>query len=392
MMNKLAIVIIAYADYESLELSLAAHSKHLPLMDNEGNRVKIYILQNGRGSYDCERTHEVALRYSFLFPKDIFVIDDIPQQKPYSAIATLLNSERFKPYKYILKMDDDVLPLTSTWLKDLCSCWENSYKKYGSQLAYVTGLVNNNPFGFKHVLDCMNLWDEYFNEIAREHCVGVSIDDSYSPYRILPKEKISTGGFGTIWRIAYFSRWLHEKTTLNPEAFIEATKDLGYATVSNKERYSINCIFFNKALWNEIYDGGNDDELMLQKFCLKNNKIIISNLKVPLCHLFFYPQRKENKDLISKFRVCYSDFLGLPFPISLCSDKLNEVENRLRFLEDFIYKNNLQLKSNSFGDKKKKKRFDYYKYKITSKLTFGATKERHQRKYQELKDYLKKES
>ena len=68
--KKLAIVILAYADYESLELALATHSK---FSVNHG--VPIFILQNGRGTYDCERTYAVAKRYQQLFPKIIKVID-----------------------------------------------------------------------------------------------------------------------------------------------------------------------------------------------------------------------------------------------------------------------------------------------------------------------------
>ena len=219
-MEKIAVVILAYADYESLELALAAHVKHLPLTDLEGRRVKIYILQNGRGTYDCERTYEVANRYHNLYPKDIVVVDTIPQGIPYFSLSTLFKSKVFKQYRYIVKLDD-VLPLTPTWFLDLCQCWQDSVEQYGNQLAYVTGLVNNNPFGFKQVLNVMDLWNEYLDRYAREHLVGMSQENSYAAYRILPKDRVSTGGGGTIWRYAYISRWLHEKTTLDPKAFIK---------------------------------------------------------------------------------------------------------------------------------------------------------------------------
>ena len=52
--SKLAIVILAYSDYESLELALATHAKF-----STQAGIKIYILQNGRGTYDCERTYSV---------------------------------------------------------------------------------------------------------------------------------------------------------------------------------------------------------------------------------------------------------------------------------------------------------------------------------------------
>ena len=50
--NKVAIVMLAFADFEALEISLAAYSKFLK------GKTQLYILQNGRGNYDCERTYK----------------------------------------------------------------------------------------------------------------------------------------------------------------------------------------------------------------------------------------------------------------------------------------------------------------------------------------------
>ncbi len=327
-----AIVILAHSDYESLELSLAVHAKFLPY-HIDGKRVKIYILQNGRYSYDCERTLMVAKRYRDLFPKDIEVIEDIPPQEPYFAIRKLLNSERFCDIDHIIKLDDDVFPLTKNWAENLWSCFQQSKLKYPSELAYVTSLVNNNPWGFKKTIELMNLEEEYFSEVAREHLVGSSPTNSLSPYRINPPEKISTGGHGTIWRYAYIARWLHEKTTLHPKEFIQSTVGKGYEEIFSKERYSINCMLFEKDLWFKIFDGDTNDEGMFQKYCIRNNLKIIADLEVPMCHLFFYTQRFENKDLLPIFRNFYSKWLDLPFPIALNEDRIVELEARLRHLE-----------------------------------------------------------
>ena len=73
---------------------------------------------------------------------------------------------------------------------------------------------------------------------------------------------------GAIWRYPYIARWLHKKTTLDVERYISATKGLGVEALNAKERYSINCLFFRKELWNEIgskFDD-TDDELLLQKY------------------------------------------------------------------------------------------------------------------------------
>jgi hypothetical protein len=37
--------------------------------------------------------------------------------------------------------------------------------------------------------------------------------------------------------------------------------------------------------------------------------------------------------MIDELRACYTDFLKLAFPIPMCHDRMIEIENRLRFLE-----------------------------------------------------------
>ena len=126
----LAIVILAYSDYESLELTLAVHAKFLPYL-NEGKRIKIYILQNGRGTYDCERTYKVAKRYEDLFPKDIEVVDWIAGGIPYFSIKKLFQSPNFSDITHVIKLDDDVFPLTVDWVESLWKCYQVSEEKYG---------------------------------------------------------------------------------------------------------------------------------------------------------------------------------------------------------------------------------------------------------------------
>ena len=333
MSNKNAVLILSFSDFESLELTLAVHSKFFPLEVN-GERVKLYILQNGRGSYDCERTYTVAKRYSDLFPEDIVVVDDINPGVPYFSIKKLLNDERFKDVDLVAKLDDDVFPLTSSWLKDLYETFIQKEREIGDELAYVTSLVNNNPYGFNKLLDVMGLRDKFEETYSRVHFVGASPEHNYAPYQLLQKGEVSDGGFGTIWKLPYLARWIHKESTLCPEEFIKATRGLPTVEIYSKKRYSINCVFMRKELWDNIDNGvDSDDELMLQKYCIRNNRKIFANLSVPMCHLFFYTQRFENKDLMPLIVEKYTEWLKLPFPIALCSDKAIENENRLRFLE-----------------------------------------------------------
>ena len=327
--QKTAIIILAYADYESLELALATHARF-----TVDSGVPIYILQNGRGTYDTERTYSVGRRYESLYPNTVRVITHIPPQKPYLSIKQLLHDDIFSQYEYIIKLDDDVMVLTPNWVDQLIDCYLKSYEKDSDNLAYVTSLVNNNPFGFKTLIEsCEELSREYFEKLARPHLIGCAPDDNYNPYQIVSKDTVFGGGFGTIWRLPYVARWLHEKTTMNPSYYIDSVKKLGTVEVNAKERYSINCMLFEKSLWDDIGDGGTDDEHMLHVYCLLKRKRIFANLAVPMIHIAFYSQREEVRDMLPQIRNVFTDFLALPFPISLCNDRLREIENRLRFME-----------------------------------------------------------
>ncbi len=368
--NKTAIVILSYADYESLEISLACHSKFL---DKES---KIFILQNGRGTYDCERTYEVGKRYETLFPKNIEVIDDIPPQRPYHALKQLFKSKRMNKYDYICKLDDDVFPITEGWFDHLCATYDKQKALYGNKLGYITSLINNNPWGTKRVMDILGLYDEYKQKYSRDHYVGM--DNEYVPKKFIPKGEFNDGGAGTIWKLAYISRWIHNETTLQPDKFIAATKNKGVTEVNNKERYSINCMVFDKNFWDRIDIANDDDEHQAMLYCLNNDKKIIADMEVPMIHLFFYPQRNENKDIIKPIRDYYQKWLDLIFPISICEDKNIEIERRLRFLETGLIgiRRNIDIASfNTLSNKLK-----YLKYRILSELTTGKIKKHYKEK------------
>jgi hypothetical protein len=334
--DRTAIVLLAYADFESLEISLAVYSKFI------AGKMKLFILQNGRGTYDCERTYAVAKRYQSLYPENIVVVDDIPPQKPYTAIQTLLDSKRMDAYDYICKVDDDAFPLTPDWFNNLCATYETEFAKHGNNLAYVSALVNNNPFGFKQLINNNSeLADEYFGTIARKHVAGIGFEDghkmkSYPKWRIVDANEIDDGVCGTIWRYSYIARWVHEKTTLQPEKYIKIVKDWDTVEVGQK-RYSINCMLFKKSYWNDIADPKSespaDDEFLSEQYCKKNGKIVMVNQSIPFVHLFFFSQRAENRNMVPAIRQVYEKWLKHPYPITMQPDKNYENEDRLKFLE-----------------------------------------------------------
>lgn len=325
LVKKMAILVLSCKDYEALELSLAAHMKFAP------SGVVFYILQNCRGDYDSERTLGVAERYEYLYPGRVKVVDTISPRPAYLAIKELLKSADFKNYDYICKVDDDAFPLTSGWLEKLSKEYFRLNELYGQQVAYTAPLINNNTWGFARVVEVMDLFEEYKNEVAVVHYSGSG--SKISPRIINSADKIEKGSHGTIWGYSHIAKWLHTKTTYNPEKFVEKTADLLEVEVDNKERFSIGCIFFEKTLWFEMDDGGVDDEHALHMYCASKNKKIFAIQSIPFVHLAYYSQREAMRELVEELRPIYQRFLGLKHPIALRQDRALEVEARLRWIE-----------------------------------------------------------
>lgn len=325
-MTKLAIVILACRDYEALELSLACHTAYRP------DGVPLFILPNCQGGYDAERTLAVARRYERLFPRSVAVVDDVPAGPPYRSLAALLASDRLAAYDFICKVDDDAFPIAPGWLNDLADCWNRVANDGGRPVAYVTPLINNNNWGFAETLDIMGLRDDYLADVAREHRVGPGTAEA--PFQLAPADRIHTGESGTIWGYPHIARWLHERTTLQPDKMIAATRGLGPVEIPNQDRYSIGCILFHRDLWPLLdNDGGDDDEGMMQAHCRRTNERIVCARSVPFVHLAYYTQREENRDIVETARGVYEARLNHPFPIAMRASRLLEIEARLRWME-----------------------------------------------------------
>lgn len=327
-MARAAVLILACRDYEALELSLACHAAYA------AKDVPIYILQNCRGNYDAERTLAVAKRYARLFPRTIKLIDGNSPTTPYRAIAAVLNSREFSPYELVCKVDDDAFPIQAGWLDTLLQTWHSAaaLRSEDRPLGYVTPLINNNTWGFEESLNIiLGLREEYLREAAIEHLAGQETDGL--PCRVLPPEEIETGANGTVWGYPHIARWLHSHTTLQPEKFIAATKDLSPKDVPNADRYSIGCILFQKKLWSDIDDGGIDDEHMWHQYAKRTNSRIVCARSVPFVHLAYFSQREENRDIVETARSVYQPRLGHPFPIAMYANRLLEIEARLRWME-----------------------------------------------------------
>jgi hypothetical protein len=320
---KIAVLMLACSDYEALELSLACHGKYMP------KDTPFFILQNCRGSYDAERTLQVARRFQQQYPKNVFIVDHIRPGPPYHSILKLLKESTFKDIDYICKVDDDAFPLSYNWLEKLQDVYVSSSKNLN--IAYSTPLINNNTWGFSEVIDVMDLKQEYVSIFGREHRVGSASLDS--PFKIIAATDIFTGACGTIWSNPHIARWIHSKTTMAPEAFLNATEGLKEKIIPYQDRYSIGCIFFKKQLWSDIYDGGTDDEHMLHQYCRTKKAHPVCARSVPFVHMAYFSQRSENRDIVESVKKIYDKWLALPWPIGLHATRELEIEERLRWLE-----------------------------------------------------------
>lgn len=344
---KTAIIMLACNDYEAIELSLACHGKFMPA------DTLFFILQNCRGTYDSERTLLAARRFQQQYPKNVIVIDHLKPGKPYFSILNLLKEPMLEDVEYICKVDDDVFPITPNWLDKLRDVYI-SFAVNG-KIAYSTPIINNNTWGFSEIVDIMNMKEEYDSLIGIEHRVGSGNLDS--PYKIIKKDEIITGSHGTIWGNPHIARWIHSKTTMQPQLYINATQGLSEKCIPYQDRYSIGCIFFKKDFWENIYNGGNDDEHMIHQYCKINKVNIVCTRSVPFVHLAYYSQREENRDIIQDIKQIYNGWLNLPWPIGIHATRESEIEGRLRWLENKMLSKDGLLNNNSFIYKKLKNFF-----------------------------------
>ena len=317
--GELAVLMLACSDFEAMEIALACH---MALGDPAH---PFFILQNGRGTYDTERTLGVARRYERLYPGRITIIDRYPPDRPYRAIRRALDNE-LAGYPLICKVDDDTFPITAGWLDHLRETLFDAEAGPG-EVACVAPLIANNNDGFPRVLGAMGLRAEFERDVSMPHMVGTG-----SSRRLMPQGEIAIGVNGTIWSQPHVARWLHERTTLDPDRLIAATHGGADVELPIAERFSINCILFRRELWARIGSGvGDDDEALLLAHCIRTGARIVCATGLPMVHLAYFTQREENRDLLAPIRALYQQRLALKHPIALREDRLLEIEARLKW-------------------------------------------------------------
>jgi hypothetical protein len=202
-LNKTCIVLLACNDYESTQLTVAN------LLAQTPDHVPIFFLPNSlQRSFDAERVIEIGIIYSKLFPNRFNFVNWVKPSFPYQAIGDLLYSKQLEKYDYICKIDDDVFPITNDWIDNLAKCFAENDSK---DLGYVTGLINNNPWGFAETVEVLGLQEEYKSIVPEFTITGKNIKGHMREERIAWPE-IGRGGFGTVWQFPHLARWIHRKT------------------------------------------------------------------------------------------------------------------------------------------------------------------------------------
>lgn len=291
--DKTAILILTCNDFEAMEITLNQVIRTTP------RSVPIYLLSNCAGMHGaniCERICQIA---SNIQHGRIRWINPGRARPAYYGIEEAIREHIAE--EYILKLDDDVFPITNGWLENLIDC----YKRHDDgNLAYVSGIVNNNPWGFSRLIQLPELKAAYDDMMPHAHIGGTYIA-GYQDYRINAPGTVDAGGWGTVWQFPQLARWIHENTTLVPEKYIELTKNLPEEQFDASVRYSINVMLFQRDLWKKFGNGGNDDEEMLNKYCMNNGNKIYIRADTPFVHLYFGPQKAFLVDLIQKIREVY---------------------------------------------------------------------------------------
>jgi len=353
LLDKTCIVLLACNDYESTQLTVAN------LMERTPPQIPVFFLPNSMAdSFDAGQVKEIGTIYSKMFPGRLIYVNWVKPSFPYQAIGDLIYSKQLARFDYICKIDDDVFPITDNWIENLSACF---VRHESPDLAYVTGLINNNPWGFAEIVNAMGLEEEYKKLLPQFTITGLNLKGYLKEEKIETPE-IGRGGFGTVWHFPHLARWIHQKTTLQPDVYINYTKNLADKEINNQLRYSIGCMLFRKEEWAKVYNGSKNDEKMWHLYSQKNNKKIYSARNVPMVHLFFYNQRLFNKSLLPDVYEVYRKREGGKLPLiwkNALLDKINYMEERMRNLESGKARNQkLALKF-----KKLQNKLRYYFYR-----------------------------
>jgi hypothetical protein len=286
-LSERALIILTCYDFESLQLTLKA------IEHTVDEKEKIIIILNGIDTLASAIVERISRSWASENPNNRFVVRPLCSgAMAYFAIKEVLSE--YQPLvgiKYICKIDDDIIPLKKHWLNNLASNYLDLSKI--SDVGFVTGLINNNCWGFNELLDIFDKRPEYtsmFNYKTRGRTSS----------KLKPGE-VNNGTYGNIWQEPYLAWWIHQWTSLNICSFLTKTRDLAIKEIPPNTSYSIGCIFFERQFWLDLNHenyGSMLDEEMINLKCQIEGKAKWALMDQPIIHLFYFNQRLANRDIL----------------------------------------------------------------------------------------------
>lgn len=290
---------LAAYDFESLQLSL------LSLERTVSQHEKIIIILNGAMSYSSAITERIARIWAAKNPVYRFVVKPLcAGQAAYFAITEILtNYAPLRDVKYICKIDDDVIPLKTDWIENLAKNYTD-LSSFG-EVGFVTGLINNNCWGFKEIVRLSGN-DQVYKQMFNYKTVCDT-----QGCREIEAGEIDNGYCGTIWQYPFLGWWIHQLTSLAIPHFLEMSASLGTVEIPENIPYSIGCIFMKKEDWldmDPVLHGTNFDEILLYLSLRSRRLKNWSIMNEPMIHLFYHNQRMVNKDIIEDVSISLSNY------------------------------------------------------------------------------------
>ena len=299
-----ALLVLAAYDYESLALTLQSLEHTLDPAE------KVVVVVNGKRHHIAgEKVERVAREWAARNPASRFVVRPMSAGKSaYHALTeAMAHYEPLRQVRYICKIDDDLVPLRAGWMERLAAAYEQ--KAAQGKVGFVTGLINNNCWGFNELVQLSGRMEEYRQMFNYTSVAGDNAE------RRVPAGTIDVGMGGTVWNYPYLAWWIHQWTSLKPAQYVDMTKGLPPQEIATATHYSIGCVFFEKQFWLDmsIDQYGTDfDELMMHRNCRDKGASKWALMDEPMVHLFYRTQRHANAALLPDLKAAFTAFYNDP--------------------------------------------------------------------------------
>lgn len=300
-LTNVVLLVLASDNFESLQLTLRSLDHTLI------NEEKVVVILNGNNSLNARIVEFVAQKWCREKPDLRFAVRPLcAPAKPFYAIKEIIaNSRHFKDAEYVCKIDDDIIPLKSNWLQVLANHYASLSKELN--IGFVTGLINNNCWGFKELVFIYNKKTEY-SQIHSYNTVA-----GWQGVRTIKPGEIDDGDFGTIWHYPFIARWVHEWTSVHIDEFLQKTAGLNLKQIPLETYYSIGCILFKKEFWTKLSEteySTEIDERIIHRKCLENKWQKWAVMNEPFIHLFYNNHKIINLDILEPISHALANYFN----------------------------------------------------------------------------------